>query len=64
MFVYGDHDSHPAEGVERPVAAANKDFWFILLKYCGHLPWIEMAASDKFYAIRREELRLGKGQTD
>jgi hypothetical protein len=30
MFVYGEGDFHPAEDVERPLAAVNKDFWHIL----------------------------------
>jgi hypothetical protein len=62
--VYGEYDFHPAEGVERPFAAVIEDFRLILLKNCGHLPWIKTAASDRFYAIRREELWQGKDQTD
>jgi hypothetical protein len=64
MFIYRDHDSHPAEGVERPVAAAMEDFRHILAKNCGHLPWIENAARDRFYPIRGKKLPLGKGRTD
>ena len=32
----------------------------ILLKNCGHMPWIERQARDRFYGILNEELRKGK----
>lgn len=57
VAIHGDHDPHPAESVEKPLAGVLKDFRFILLDRCGHLPWIERRAKDKFYAILREELR-------
>lgn len=56
VAIHGDYDPHPAEGVEKPVAAILKNSRFILLKNCGHLPWIERGARDRFYAILREEL--------
>jgi pimeloyl-ACP methyl ester carboxylesterase len=56
MAIHGDHDPHPAEGVERPLVAVVKDFRFILLDRCGHLPWIERYARDRFYAVLRAEL--------
>jgi hypothetical protein len=34
-----------------------KDFRFILLKKCGHKPWIERHARVEFYKILQEELR-------
>ncbi|HEY5599053.1 MAG TPA: alpha/beta hydrolase, partial [Candidatus Manganitrophaceae bacterium] len=39
--IHGDHDPHPAEGVEKPLAAALNGFKFILLEKCGHIPWME-----------------------
>ncbi len=56
VAIHGEYDPHPAAGVERPLTAVVKDFRFILLKNCGHLPWIEREAKDRFYAILREEL--------
>lgn len=56
MAIHGDYDPHPAEGVEKPLAAVLKDFRFILLDRCGHLPWIERQAKDRFYSILREEV--------
>jgi pimeloyl-ACP methyl ester carboxylesterase len=57
VAIHGDYDPHPAESIEKPLAAILRDFRFILLDRCGHLPWIERQAKDEFYAILREELR-------
>ncbi len=56
VAVHGDYDPHPFEGVEKPLSQIVKDFQFILLKKCGHKPWIEREAKDKFYEILQEEL--------
>jgi pimeloyl-ACP methyl ester carboxylesterase len=57
VAIHGDYDPHPAEGVQKPLSASLKSFRFILLKNCGHMPWIERQARDKFYEILQEELR-------
>jgi pimeloyl-ACP methyl ester carboxylesterase len=57
VAIHGDYDSHPAEGVQKPLSAILKNFKFVLLKNCGHKPWIERQARDEFYRILREELR-------
>lgn len=56
--VHGDFDTHPAEGVEKPLSGALKDFKFILLKNCGHKPWIEKMARDEFYKILKNEIAI------
>ena len=56
VAIHGDYDSHPAEGVEKPLSPILKDFRFILLEKCGHKPWIERQARDRFYAILEGEL--------
>jgi len=56
LAIHGDFDPHPAEGVEKPLRQAVKDFRPILLKYCGHEPWKERRAMDRFYQILEEEL--------
>jgi len=60
VAIHGDYDPHPAEGVQKPLSAVLKSFRFILLRNCGHLPWIEKEARDKFYEILREELKVTK----
>jgi pimeloyl-ACP methyl ester carboxylesterase len=56
VAIHGDHDPHPAEGVEKPLRDAVSDFRFILLEKCGHDPWRERAAKDRFYEILLKEL--------
>jgi len=57
VAVHGDYDPHPAEGVREPLARVLKDFKFILLEKCGHEPWLEKYARDKFYEVLKEELK-------
>jgi pimeloyl-ACP methyl ester carboxylesterase len=57
LAIHGDCDPHPAAGVREPLSSVLKDFRFILLQNCGHLPWIERNARDAFYGILRDELR-------
>jgi pimeloyl-ACP methyl ester carboxylesterase len=56
VAVHGDYDPHPAEGVRLPLSGVLGDFTFVLLERCGHRPWIERAARDRFYDILRSEL--------
>lgn len=56
VAIHGDCDAHSAEGVKIPLASVIKNFRFILLKNCGHRPWIERAAKDAFYTILKKEL--------
>jgi len=56
VAIHGDYDPHPAEGVQKPLSSVLKDFRFILLKKCGHKPWIEQKAREEFFRIVREEL--------
>lgn len=56
VAIHGDYDPHPAEGVNKPLARVLTDFQFVLLKHCGHCPWIERRARDRFYMIIRQEL--------
>lgn len=56
VAIHGDFDPHPDEGVELPLSRTVKDFRFILLKNCGHKPWIERLAKERFYEILRKEV--------
>ncbi len=56
VAIHGDYDPHPAEGVQEPLSAVLESFRFVLLKNCGHKPWIEREARHKFYEILRAEL--------
>ncbi|MBN1292702.1 MAG: alpha/beta hydrolase [Candidatus Latescibacteria bacterium] len=56
IAIHGDFDSHPAEGVQKPLSDVLKNFRFILLTQCGHKPWGERLAKDIFYNLLKEEL--------
>ncbi len=57
IAIHGDYDPHPATGIEEPLSRIVKDFRFILLKKCGHYPWMERDAKNKFYKIIYYELQ-------
>jgi pimeloyl-ACP methyl ester carboxylesterase len=57
IAIHGSYDPHPADDVRTSLAAVVQDFRFVLLKNCGHYPWIERDAKAKFYEIVREALR-------
>jgi len=57
IAMHGDYDPHRPEGVQKPLAATLKNFRFILLKNCGHMPWMEREVRGKFYEILKEELK-------
>jgi pimeloyl-ACP methyl ester carboxylesterase len=57
LAIHGDHDPHPAAGVEGPLSSVIGDFRFILLDNCGHKPWIERNARERFFQVMEEELQ-------
>ncbi len=54
--IHGDYDPHPAEGVSGPLSKELKKFKLILLKNCGHTPWIEKQARDDFFRELEAEI--------
>jgi len=56
VAIHGDYDPHPAEGVQVTLSAILESFRLILLRHCGHKPWVERQARDEFYRVLREEL--------
>ena len=56
VAIHGDYDPHLVEGAKVPLSRVLRDFRFILLEKCGHEPWIEKYARDKFYNILIEEI--------
>lgn len=55
--IHGDYDPHPALGVRKPLSVLLGNFRFVLLKNCGHKPWIEQEAHKRFWQVLKEELR-------
>jgi len=56
VAIHGDHDPSPAAGVREPLSTVLDVFTFILLPHCGHTPWRERQARDRFYRVLREVL--------
>ena len=56
LAIHGDYDPHRFEGVKGPLSRTLKDFRCILLEHCGHYPWLEKAAKEKFYSILKKEI--------
>jgi pimeloyl-ACP methyl ester carboxylesterase len=54
--IHGDYDPHPIKGVEEPLTRVLKDFRLLLLKECGHTPWLEKRAKEEFYTVLMKEL--------
>ncbi len=57
LVIHGDYDPHPFEGVRDPLSRVLKDFRFVLLEKCGHMPWIEREARERFYEILEKEIQ-------
>jgi pimeloyl-ACP methyl ester carboxylesterase len=51
IAIHGDYDSHPYQGVKKPLSIMLDNFSFILLDKCGHEPWIERQAKDQFMSL-------------
>ena len=49
VAIHGDYDPHPYQGVKEPLSNVIDNFKFILLEKCGHYPWLEKCARDRFY---------------
>jgi pimeloyl-ACP methyl ester carboxylesterase len=56
VAIHGDYDSHPCEGVQKPLANVVSDFKFILLPKCGHRPWTEVFARESFFYFLAQEV--------
>ena len=56
VAIHGDYDPHPYQGVKKPLGKILKNFKFILLKNCGHHPWLERKAKKQFYEALKQEL--------
>ena len=54
--IHGDWDPHPYKGVSEPLRKTLKSFSFILLESCGHKPWKERMAREKFFSVLEEAI--------
>jgi pimeloyl-ACP methyl ester carboxylesterase len=56
LAIHGNYDTRPAKGVEEPLSKILKKFKFISLDQCGHYPWKEKFAKNRFFEILETEL--------
>lgn len=52
--IHGDYDPHPAIGVIDPLEKAGLNIHKEIIPYCGHYPWKEAKAHDRFFEIIRQ----------
>jgi pimeloyl-ACP methyl ester carboxylesterase len=64
VAIHGEYDPHPASGVRNSLSGVCRDFRFIVLKKCGHYPWMEKFAYKKFYDILLREVRDHETETE
>jgi len=56
VVIHGTSDPHPVQGVVGPLADAGLSPCVHLLAACGHTPWIERQARDRFFALLQDEI--------
>jgi pimeloyl-ACP methyl ester carboxylesterase len=56
VAIHGDYDPTPVDGVALPLAANVREFHMLVLDRCGHDPWRERWAVDRFYALLEQHL--------
>jgi pimeloyl-ACP methyl ester carboxylesterase len=57
IAIHGSYDSHPAHAVQDSLSKVCRDFRFILIKNCGHYPWMEKLAFKEFYSLLLQEVK-------
>ncbi len=54
--IHGDYDPHPLEGIKPFLEDCISDVEFHILPKCGHYPWLERHARDRFFEIIYDEI--------
>lgn len=57
IVVHGTYDPHPFAGTHLPLSRVLRNVRFVLLERCGHRPWIERHARERFYDLLKDEIR-------
>jgi len=55
--IHGNYDPHPVDGVIKPLNKLDKKYELNILEKCGHIPWKEEYAKDKFYKVLKKMIR-------
>jgi len=56
VAIHGKNDPHVVDGVKAPLESRLSNFEMFVLEKCGHEPWKEYYAKDKFFEILKKEL--------
>ncbi len=56
VALHGEHDPHPVAGVQEPLARVVRGFRMVVLERCGHTPWRERHAAERFFKLLQEEI--------
>jgi pimeloyl-ACP methyl ester carboxylesterase len=56
IAIHGDHDPHPASAIAALADVVPTAFRFHLLTGCGHAPWRERHAAERFFALVESEV--------
>lgn len=56
IVIHGDYDPHPIEGIRPFLESCLVDIHFHILPECGHYPWIERQARERFFKILQNEV--------
>ena len=56
VVIHGDCDPTPIEGIQKPLAGVLGNLRVVVLDKCGHDPWRERYARDRFFGILDDEL--------
>jgi pimeloyl-ACP methyl ester carboxylesterase len=57
IVIHGEYDPHPIEGIRPFLESCLRDVRFEILPECGHYPWIERRARERFFDILIGELQ-------
>jgi len=57
VIIHGDYDPHPIDGIYPFLESCLPSVSLHLLSQCGHYPWIERHARDRFYALLNDEVQ-------
>lgn len=58
VAVHGRNDPHAVDGIRIPLESRLSDFKMYVLEKCGHEPWKEYYAKEKFFEILKKELNV------
>ena len=56
VVIHGEYDPHPIDGIRPFLESCIDNIRFHILPHCGHYPWIERRAGERFYETLEEEL--------